>query len=248
LPPLPENHAVPDDEPDAIRAFQDRRPKYVLERRWDEQRTREYLWGYYRLVEMVDAEIGRTLGALIDAGLDDNTVVLFGSDHGDGHGCHRWNQKWTLYDESARVPFVVAAPSCADPGGVCDLPASAMLDLMPTILDYAGVAVPDGCRGESVRPVVDGTGTPDREFVVCDTYLDKTTELGQGEFVAGRMVRTERYKYVAFAEGERREQFTDMQADPGEMHNLASDPAHRDALERHRALLRDWCERTGDSF
>ena len=71
---------------------------------------RQYRWAYHQLVELVDTQIARVLQALEDNDLDENTVVIFTSDHGDGYGAHRWHQKSVLYEESCRVPFLVSWP------------------------------------------------------------------------------------------------------------------------------------------
>jgi arylsulfatase A-like enzyme len=249
LPPLPANFAVPEGEPDCIRELQRRYPRYLVAADWDERRAREYLWGYYRLTEMVDAEVGRLLEGLEDAGLADDTIVVFSSDHGDGGAAHHWNQKWVLYDESVRVPLIFAGAGIGAQGRTERTPVSATLDLMPTILDLAGVAVPDGCRGRSLRPVLDGDESArPREFVAAETALGNLDGGAAEEMVRGRMIRTERFKYSAFEAGSPREQLVDVQTDPGEMVNLAANPTHREVLARHRELLREWCARTGDGF
>jgi arylsulfatase A-like enzyme len=248
LPPLPANFDVPEGEPECIRAFQRKHPRSLLANRWDERKTREYVWGYYRLVEMVDAEIGRLLEGLKEAGLDQDTAVIFSSDHGDGGGAHRWNQKWSLYDESARVPFIMAGAGTGAPGRTVATPVSATLDLMPTILDLAGIPMPEDCLGRSLGPVLEGRALmPPRQFVACETGLGNLAGDG-GDMVQGRMIRTERYKYSGFDAGTRREQLVDMQEDPGEMINLVDDPGHADVLQAHRDHLRRWCVETHDDF
>ncbi len=69
---------------------------------------RKHRWGYYRMIEKVDAEIGKVLAALRQAGLEENTLIVFTADHGECAGAHGFNQKTVLYDESARVPLIIA--------------------------------------------------------------------------------------------------------------------------------------------
>ena len=246
LPPLPFSARIPEGEPDAIRTFQDEIP-FLLANDWDAQRTREYLWGYYRLTEMVDAEIGRVLAALETTGRQKDTLVVFSSDHGDGHGCHRWNQKWTFYDESSGVPFVVVPPGHGQGGTTISCPVSATLDLMPTILDYAAIGAVPECRGISIRPLIEGQSLQ-REYVAAETDLSEPGTVPGGPRRPGRMIRTERYKYSAFQAGSRREQLVDMRSDPGEMSNLAGTASHAAVLRRHRDMLTEWCRVTDDSF
>jgi len=250
LPPLPENFEIPADEPDQLRAWQKENSERVYRSYfWDKKQFREYQWGYYRLVEKVDAEIGKVLTALHETGQEENTVVIFASDHGDGHSRHRWNQKWSLYDESARVPFIVAWKGRTRAGCVDSHLVSSGLDLLPTICDYAGVIVPKGCLGRSVRRLAEGRVQATwREYVVSETSFGNWTKVGNADFPKARMVRSDRYKYIAYDKGQRREQLIDMTTDPGEMVNLAEKPELADILQQHRAYLVQWCRRTNDTF
>ena len=245
-PPLPDNFGVPKDEPSVIRAVQQRYPNSYPVGDWDEGRWRQYIWGYYRLVEMVDAHIGRLLEALRSSGREEDTVIIFTADHGDGAGHHRWNQKQTLYDECVRVPFIACVPGAGRSNTVDRTNLVSSIDIAPTLLDYASVERPSHVEGHSLRELIE-TGTPSApsEYVVSETLFGTGTDIpGWG----GRMVRSARWKYVVYDHGDRREQLFDMDTDPGEMHNLAKDPACAKELKRHRQWLKEWCQRTGDSF
>lgn len=245
-PPVPDNFDVSANEPDAFLRFVEENSFFRCSA-WSEDACRRYRWGYNRLVEMVDHQIGRILEALDDAGLTNNTMVIFSSDHGDGQTAHRLNQKWSLYDESAKVPFVVAGPG-VPAGRIEDAPISATLDLMPTILDWLGLPIPDTCRGTSLTPVLTGDATPSREYVVSETGLGVRATVGEDRWPKGRMVRTRRYKYITFDAGTIREQLFDMLADPGEMRNLAVLPECAGLLKRHRDFLAEWIGKTNDGF
>ncbi len=245
-PPLPENFAIPDDEPSVIREVQKRHAKSYPTADWDEGQWRQYLWGYYRLIEMADGQIGQVLEALSAAGHADDTLVIFTADHGDGAACHHWTQKQTLYDESVRVPFIAAGAGVAGTGVVDEQHLIAVgVDLFPTFLDCASLPPPD-LPGRSLRPLLAGDAAADwRREVVSETLFGTGTDITG---IEGRMVRTARYKYVIYNRGRRREQLFDMEADPGEMHNLAGDAARRAILDDHRARLATWCRKTGDHF
>jgi arylsulfatase A-like enzyme len=77
-------------------------------------------------------------------------------------------------------------------------------------------------------------------------FIDEPS--GHGDRPFGRMVRTSKYKYIAYNRGNNREQFFDIERDPGEIHNLIRDPDHREEVTRHRHLLRAWAVETGDDF
>ncbi|MGW2545630.1 sulfatase family protein [Kitasatospora sp. NPDC001574] len=212
---------------------------------WSEDDWRRYRYAYYALVERVDAHLGTVLSALREPadGPEQRqegrreTVVVFSSDHGDGAGAHRWNQKWALYEESVRVPFLVSGPGAAA-GAVSDRLVSTGLDLVPTLCDLAGVTPPPGLPGRSVR------APEPRETVVVETRW----ELPGFNNALGRMVRDPRHKYVCYAWGDHREQLFDLTADPGEMVNLAVDARHAALLDRFRSLLAVHCARSGDPF
>ena len=101
-----------------------------------------------------------------------------------------------------------------------------------------------------MKPLLEpGADPPWREYVVSEISLGNWVDTYHVDtFPRVRMLRTTDYKYVAFDRGELREQLTDMINDPGEMKNLALDPAYSDVLNRHRTLLSEWVKETGDKF
>ncbi len=250
-PPLPANHAIPEGEPEALREIQPGNPRLYPTIDWPPERWRQYLWAYYRLVEMVDAEIGRVLEALRRSGHEDDTVVIFSSDHGDGAGSHRWNQKQCLYDQPARVPFIVSQKGVTRPGAVdAGHLVNSGADLLPTLCDYAGLRPPPGLEGMSVRALAEGrqVGRWRDQLVVETTFCGiKGGEKGDLA-LAGRMLRTDRFKYIVYSRGEQREQLFDMETDPGETESLVGSPKHQAALNDHRRRMAAWCERKGDVF
>lgn len=236
-PPLPANHGIPDREPECItRKYTEARPfRAYLRAHWNDDQWRLHRWAYCRLTEMVDAQIGIVLDALRDAGLQDSTLVVFTSDHGDMDSAHRLEHKSILYHEAVNVPFLMSFSSRIRKGAVDrEHFVSNGLDLLPTLCDYAGIEVPVGRLGRTVRPWAEGNPVGSwRDFVVAESQN-------------GRMVRTDRFKYCVYDSGEHPEQLTDMKNDPGEMKNLAETGTFRSVLDQHRRLLKDWIERTGD--
>lgn len=202
---------------------------------WTEEDWRLHHWIYHRLTEDVDRQIGTVLNALQESGLDKNTIIVFTSDHGDMDGSHRMVHKTQFYEEAARVPFIVAGP-----GITCGVDrqhlVSASLDLIPTFCDFAGIEIPEGVHGLSIKPLTMGQA-PDnwRDFVVSETDL-------------GRMVRSARYKYCQYKGGEPREMLIDMEKDPGEMKNLAGIQEYENVLAGHRRMLDEWISRNSHGF
>ena len=249
LPPLPENFALPQNEPSAIRDVQRKHRDFLHPTHdWSDLEWRQYLWGYYRLVEKADRGVGALLDALSDSGNANNTMLIFTSDHGEGIASHRWNQKQVLYDQAARVPLLVAHPRASRRGATCDALVSTGIDLMPTILGAAAIDSRLGSRyGRSLEALsIDPSDVSgrSRRFVVAETTFGRGRDYGP----SGRMVRTERFKYVIYSSGTRREQLFNMQDDPGETRNLAVDSAFGSVLASHREILREWAAETDDRF
>jgi arylsulfatase A-like enzyme len=249
-PPLLPNHAPPENETD-IMAFM--RRSYQAHRlfpvgNYTEDDWRRLSWGYYRLIERVDAHVVRILETLEKTGLDKNTVVIFTSDHGDCHGAHRWNQKTVFYDESARVPLIIRYPGQPTRGQTCPYLVNNGVDLGPTMLDFAGIPIPEPMTGKSLRPIAEGKiERDDRDYVVVQNHLVQCEPIdGVHLEPEGRMVRSKRYKYCLYSEGKRRESLVDMDADPGETLNLAGDPEHQEALLKHRDYLTVFATQHGD--
>ena len=249
LPPLHQNYEIPDQEPDYLRIFQDQYPKVFPSSSWNDQEFREYIWGYYRLVEKVDKDLATILDVLEASGLDENTVVIFSSDHGDGLGMHKWNQKFSLYDESARVPFIISWKGKVREGNRSKIPISAGLDLLPTVCDFAGIEPPKGSLGKSLREIALGKSSNiNRKYVVTETGFGMWANVGEDIFQKARMLRTERYKYIAYDKGDKNEQLFDMIEDPGEMIDLSVNNQFSEILKQHQEYLAEWLKKTNDSF
>lgn len=249
LPPLMDNFAFPQNETD-IEAYM--RKSYQANRRFtvgdytyaDWRRLR---WGYYRLVERADMFVGEVLTALEQSGEEDNTIVVFLSDHGDCAGSHHWNQKTVFYDESTRVPFIVSWKGQTS-GAVSDMLINVGVDLMPTLCGLAGVPVPAGLSGKDLSGVItEAKKDIDRDFLVIQNHMVQGDPVdGLSLMPHGRMVRSEHYKYCLYSEGERRESLVDMRFDPLEMVNQAENPIYWEILEEHRSHLQKHADEHGD--
>jgi len=246
FPPVRLNMAVDPEEPEYIQYH--RTAGYNLmsgavgiASKWNRDDFRFYLRDYYRLVADVDRQVGRVLSALRDSGLYDNTLVILTADHGEGLGSHRWVQKAAFWEETARVPLVIAGKGIRRRGVKDGRSLVSGLDILPTMCDYAGVPTPALVRGRSLRGAIEGS-LFDRPFVVSELseYGEKTRQ--------GRMLRTSRYKYIVFNGGQRPEQLFDLHLDPGEVCNLARQPSAVAVLREHRGLLAKWIAETRDDF
>lgn len=243
LPPAPANLAPPRNEPDTmtqIRAGYHANPQFPVGN-FSPQMWQALRWGYYRLIEKVDAEIGKVLDALKAAGLEENTLVVFTSDHGECAGAHGFNQKTVFNEESARVPFIVSVPG-QRVARTSEKLINTGTDILPTLLDFAGVARPAKLPGLSLRLLALGEKVATwRDDVVVQNNMSQTYAVaGNVPTTEGRMLRTDRYKYCVYVHGQNRESLVDLEKDPGETINLSRDPAHRATLLAMRERLRQW--------
>ena len=251
LPPPPANLAPPKNEPDGMTLM--RQGYHASDAfpvgKFTADDWRKHRWGYYRMIEKVDAQIGKVLDALRKAGQEDRTLVIFTSDHGECAGAHGFNQKTVLYEESARVPLILSCKGRTPPGATDKL-VNTGVDILPTMLDFAGLEIPKKLPGRSLLALALGKPAPAwRDYVVVEDDMGQAGEVdGLKPAMQGRMVRTERYKYCVYSCGNRRESLVDLQADPGEMNDLAADPACRPILLEHRGLLRKFAAETHDTL
>ena len=182
--------------------------------------------GYYANVSYVDEWTGKLMDALRALELADDTVVVLVSDHGDMLGERGHWYKMSFYEGSARVPFVIHAPGRLQPARVAE-PVS-LVDFLPTMLDLAGVgedALVDKLPGASVLPLCDGSA-PAAPRTVVGEYL------GEGAVAPVVMLRRGTLKFVHSPVDP--DQLYDLEADPGELVNVAGDPAHAAVLARFR--------------
>ena len=227
-PPLPANFEPPAGEPEGVTDLLKLRPFRMHARKnWGADKWRIHRWAYCRLTERVDAQIGKVLAALRKAGLEENTVVIFTSDHGDLDGAHRLEHKTMFYEEASRVPMIVTQKGRTKAGGVDKAHlVSSGIDLIPTMCDYAGIDPPKDLPGRSVRALAEGR-KPEAD------WRDELVVENQNHY----MLHTGRHKYALFDRGANREMLVDLKTDPGEMKNLAADAAHGKTLADHRRRL-----------
>lgn len=251
LPALPDNYARPAHEAELPLVARERTPHANPIAGWDEADWRRYLYGYHRLCERVDATVGALL-ALVDELSGPDTVVIVSSDHGDQMAAHQWNQKWVLYEESVRVPLIIRGPGVRT--GVSDSLVNIGMDVYPTICELTGAdpgPLPDGPAappGRSLLPELTGTTSPGEGAPTgpSEIFVETRWDVADVGHLTGRAAIGRRFKYTCYAWGRHREQLVDLEADPGEMQNLAFHPHHRDELARGRTLVADHARAVGD--
>ena len=184
--------------------------------------------GYYGHMAHIDQQVNRIREALVDFGVAENTVIAFVSDHGEMMGDHHMYRKGYGFEGSAHIPFLLSEGGAPKTGAgrVVDEVVE-LRDVMPTLLDYAGLPVPDSCDGRSLVPFLRGENPEWREWL----HGEHTT-LGQSL----QWVTDGRTKYL-WASGRGTEELFDLTVDPDELHNLADDPQHADLLTLWRGRL-----------
>jgi arylsulfatase A-like enzyme len=190
-----------------------------------EQAIRKRLAAYYGEVTHTDAQIGRILKALDDAGLTENTIVVFASDNGLALGSHGLLGKQNVYEHSVKVPLIISGPGI--PRGQDRRQLCYIYDIYPTLCEMAGLKTPETVQFRSLNPVIRDAKHSYRE----NLYF---------AFMSWqRAVRDERYKLIEYCVEDRRHtQLFDLKDDPQETRNLAEGPAHKDQLRSLRELLK----------
>lgn len=195
-----------------------------------DDQLREIIANTYGQIALIDHNVGRILIALEEAGLDDNTIVIYISDHGDWLGDHGLILKGPMhYEGLLRVPMIVKGPG-VPVGKRVDEPVST-LDLGPTFFDYAGADALQTQHGQSLRPLIETEGAT-RGFAMNEWELLPTRA---GVPLSLRTVRTKTHKMtVDFNSGAG--ELYDLAADPGEMRNLFDNAGYsdlKDTLMQH---------------
>ncbi len=226
FPELPDNFEFDENEPGVIKKR--RLGNEPFKGKWNKEQWQYYRWSYYRNIEHLDAEIGRILQALEDCGHAKDTLIVLTSDHGEGLAHHQMVRKNTLYDESAKVPLLFSWPGHISENRTDSFHLVSGLDIMPTLCDYAGIKTPKNMRGRSLRSIL--------ESVVFSWGRTIITEVSSN---TGRMLRTQRYKYITYKDN-LVEQLFDMRDNPGETNNLATSSKYASYLPEYRRMLEDW--------
>jgi arylsulfatase A-like enzyme len=200
--------------------------------RWDTpEKYQTNMRAYFRMITGLDYEIGRVLRALEERGLADKTIVVYSADNGYYMGNRGFAGKWSHYEESIRVPLIIHDPRLPQELRGRVLPAFALnVDLPATFLDWAGVPIPSTYQGRSLAPLVEAKPPADwrRSFFVEHPELPP--------LLTWEGIRGERHVYARYVDQRPVFEFLhDLQTDPDELKNLATDPAHAATLAEFRA-------------
>lgn len=180
---------------------------------------------YCECLVSVDEQVGRLLDSLERMGELDNTVIVYAGDNGYIWGEHRLYAKHYPYEESIRIPYLVRAPRTllSNPGRRADQMVL-NIDLAPTLLDMAGIPIPDEMQGQSFLPILKSDDAPGRDAWIYELFRD--FPFG-GRVPPHKALRTKRYKYIEWELCRHKPELYDLAADPREMDDLIDSEAGR---------------------
>jgi iduronate 2-sulfatase len=196
---------------------------------------RQCVQAYYASITFMDAQLGRVLDALDRLGMADNTIIVFTSDHGYHLGEHGLWQKMSVFEQSARVPLIIAAPGTGVGGGVAKDPVG-LIDLYPTLTELCGVKAPKNLQGQSLVPMLKNPSATGRGWAITQVTRNRSAKQG-GRFF-GYSLRTPRWRYTEWADGKLGRELYDHDADPRELTNLADNGAHAETTAQLSRQLR----------
>jgi arylsulfatase A-like enzyme len=189
--------------------------------RWKYQR---YIKDYLRCIAAVDENIGKMLDYLEESGEMDNTIVIYSSDQGFFLGEHGWYDKRWMYEESLRMPFIMAWPGHIKPGTKINQLIQ-NIDYAPTFLDAAGVDIPCEVQGYSMLPLFESKDADWRDAIYY-SYL----EIGEHNVPRHDGVRTDRFKLMHFYDNDDWDLY-DLMEDPQEMRDVIDDPIYAEVRD-----------------
>ena len=207
--------------------------------------THKQIGGYYGMVKRIDEALGRMMDALKSLGMEENTIILFSSDHGCHFKTRNDEYKRSCHESSIRVPTAFTGPGFRGGGHIHELVS--LVDLPPTLLDAAGLPIPDSMQGRSILPLLRGGGVewPEEVFV----------QISESE--VGRAIRTRRWKYAVTAPDKHgwndsgsssyvEAHLYDLETDPSELNNLVRSKDHVAIRQEFRGRLLARMEAAGE--
>ncbi len=206
---------------------------------------RQAVQAYYSAISFMDAQAGRVLDALDRLGLAENTIVVFTSDHGYHLGEHGLWQKQSLFEESARVPLIMAGPGVTK-SAVAQAPVG-LIDLYPTLAAMCGVEAPANLQGQNMAPILKDTTQMGRGWVLSQVVRGggfnrrgaSAARGDDGKRICGYSLRTPRWRYTEWDEGKEGHELYDHEADPKEQINLADKVDHAAIVTEISAKIRE---------
>ena len=204
-----------------------------------DDKQKEVIHGYWASVSYVDAQVAKVLQALKKLGLEENTIVVLWGDHGWHLGDHGLWCKHTNFEQATKVPFIIKAPGYKK--GVKASTMTELVDVFPTLVDYAGLEIPDYLEGQSLIPVLVNPETQIKDYAISQYF--------RGKNIMGYSLRTKRYRLTLWLKGDFKHndlfrdpviaatELYDYKTDPQEKVSLANDPAYAQVVDSLKTKL-----------
>jgi arylsulfatase A-like enzyme len=197
--------------------------------------------GYYRMIYGIDLEIAKIREKLAEKGLDENTVIILLGDNGFFLGERQISGKWLMYDNSIRVPLIVYDPRAKNHRVIDEMGLN--IDVPATILDFAGIDIPEIYQGRSLVPLVTG----EEKTLNRDTILIE--HLWEFEHIPpSEGVRTAEWKYLRYVNDKSSEELYNLKNDPKEINNLVSKAGYATELKKLRNKLEQLTQKYADPY
>ena len=188
-----------------------------------EPEKRQVIAAYYACISYIDTCVGIVMDALKDTGRENNTIICLWGDHGMHLGEHFLWRKYTLFENAARVPFIIVAPGTAKAGSLCNRPVE-LIDIYPTLADLCGLKIPKGLDGISMKSLLRDPSRPWKRAAFTS------------QSAKNHSLRTQRWRYTEWGGPENAELY-DHENDPGEFKNITKDPEHSAIVAELSRLL-----------
>jgi choline-sulfatase len=189
---------------------------------------------YYGSTTWVDDTVGKLLKNLELAGFEENTIVLFSTDHGDNLGSHRLWQKGSFYQESSRIPYIWRVPG-SKKGKVATKQIGSLVDIAPTILDFLKIDIPKHIQGQSLTPIISGKSeTLENNYTFIESMYQGAA-LRTPKYIFGKRLNLENGQLT-----DRRTIFYNLENDPFEYENLAQTSKEKEIRDKLEAILERW--------
>ncbi|MCX6326946.1 MAG: sulfatase [Bacteroidia bacterium] len=188
----------------------------------DAGKYKEAIQAYLACITFADTQLGDILEALKKSDYNDNTIIVFWSDHGWHFGTKQHWHKQTLWEECTRIPFIIKVPGITKPNSVCDKPVD-MVNVFPTLITLCGLPKMDGLDGHDMTPLLKNPGS--------EWNYPAITEIKVGHVA----IRSQNWRYIHYNDGT--EELYDRINDPNEWTNLAGDVKYNNIIEMHRKWI-----------
>lgn len=189
----------------------------------------KYIRSYYRSASSIDDQVGKVMKAVRQAGIEKDTILIYTTDQGYFLGEHGLTEKIYSYEEALRIPMLMRYPRLIAPGTVSD-ELGLSFDLLPTLLELAGIEVPEDLDGKSWVPLLKGKGR-------YPGGLRDHFAIENSGFDTGMSMRTKRYKLLSYGKMDKFDELYDLEKDPKELRNLVAVPEYKEVYRKLKKMI-----------